>query len=383
MRERPSVKNLSRTRSAIEPGSPRILILRAGAIGDTLMATPLVRAFRRTFPNAHLVFLCSRTACDILRGNPHLDQVIPLSYRRLPTWSSSEKLRAVRELRRLNLDWALALESHPRLVQLALQARAKRTIGYAEMPGSDGYERATFDPKRHSIENHLCAALPTGVRRDGFEMELHYPPSIDLVLRERLEHGGIKESDCLVGVHAGWGGRAHPAGPDQTRLRSWPAENFAEVIRWLVGRVGARVILTGGEVDHPLNDAIASLASVPTLNLAGQLSLPEMAALIRRLRVYLTVDTGPAHMAAALGTPLITLWGPGIFEQTAPLAGRGSVCILYRRVACAPCYGTPLMQSCRDNICMKQIEVEEVIAAIQHTLATPQPVKQESIQESL
>ena len=71
------------------------------------------------------------------------------------------------------------------------------------------------------------------------------------------------------------------------------------------------------------------------MNLAGELSLLELAAVVRRLDLYLTVDSGPAHMAAALGTPLVALWGPGIFEQTAPVAGRGPARILYHRVPCA------------------------------------------------
>ena len=127
-------------------------------------------------------------------------------------------------------------------------------------------------------------------------------------------------------------------------------------------------MLTGSLPDHLVNENIRRLSPVDCLNLAGKMSLLETAALIRRLNLYLTVDSGPAHMAAALGTPLVTLWGPGIFEQTAPLAGRGPVRILNRHVRCAPCYGTPLMKSCQDNICMKQIGVADVEEAIQQML---------------
>jgi ADP-heptose:LPS heptosyltransferase len=169
-----------------------------------------------------------------------------------------------------------------------------------------------------------------------------------------------------VGIHPGWGGRKHSI--EQTRLRSWPPERFAQVIQWLVKTAETRVAMTGSKADRPLTEYIARLAGVPCLNLAGELSLLELAALIRRLNLFLTVDSGPAHLAAALATPLLTLWGPGIFEQTSPQAGRGPVRILYRRVHCAPCYGTPLMKTCQDNICMKQIEVEEVIEGLRQML---------------
>src|SRR5438034_1180830 len=168
--------------------SPRVLILRAGAIGDTLMATPLVRALRRTFP-------------------------------------------------------------------------------------------AAYPPRRPSSENHLMAAQSLGVQPAGADMELYYPGALDETLRLRLARLGIQEGERLVGVHPGWGGRKHP--PEDTRLRSWPAHRFADVVRWL--STSARVVLTGGREDRALTNLIARLSGVSCVNLAGELSLLELAALVRRL----------------------------------------------------------------------------------------------------
>ena len=345
---------------------PRILIVRAGAIGDTLMVTPLVRALRKSLPSAHLVFVCSRAAEDFLRHNPYLDEVLALSYRRLPSWMSPEKQRLQRHLRGSKFDWALALESHPRLIDIALEARPARVIAYGSLPAGPAYQQASFDPQLHSIENHLRAAEPLGIRPAGLEMDLHYPSRWDEAVAERLAASGIDRQENLVGIHPGWGGRKHSI--EQTRLRSWPPQNFADVIRSLVKSRKVRVILTGSSADRELSEFIARLAGVPCLNLAGKMPLLELAALIRRLNLYVTVDSGPAHMAAALGTPLVTLWGPGIFEQTAPVAGSGPVTILRHKVHCAPCYGTPLMKSCQDNICMKQIGVDEVLEAVEGML---------------
>jgi len=347
-------------------GRPRILVVRAGAIGDTLMATPLVRALRRTFPESYLVFLSSASAFGVIRHNPHLNQVITLKYRHLPSWLSSEKWRIHRTLRRLDLDWALVLESNREFVDLALKGRARRIIAYGAEAHGPGLERAVFDPQRHSIENHLAAARPMGVTPDGLHMELYYPPEADAFVAKRLEDAGVGNNDLLVGIHAGWGGRARK--PQMTRLKGWPPERFAAVIRWLVKEKGAHVALAGSRADHPLMEFIARASGVGCLNLAGSLSLTQSAALLRRLNAFLTVDSGPAHMAAALGTPLVTLLGPAIIEQTAPLAPASPLRILYHRVPCAPCYGTPLMKSCQDNICMKAIEVEEAEQALEKLL---------------
>lgn len=348
-------------------GRPRILIVRAGAIGDTLMATPLVRAVRRTFPECHLVFLCSATAFDVVRHNPHIDQIIPVAYRHLPAWLSKEKSRIHRTLRNLDLDWALVLESHPSFIDLAHKGGARRIIAYSGDEHPVGFEPARFDPKKHSIENHLLAAGPLCLRPDGLRMELNYEPETNKIVARRLEQAGISASDCVVGVHSGWGGRTRT--PDQTRLRSWLPGRFAEVIRWLVSERSARVVLTGSAADRALTGYIARAADVPCLDLAGELSLLELAALIRRMNAYLTVDSGPAHMAAALGTSLVTLWGPGIFEQTAPVSLSNPPEILYHRVHCAPCYGTPAMKTCMDNICMKEIQVDEVQKALDMVLS--------------
>jgi heptosyltransferase-2/heptosyltransferase-3 len=341
--------------------SPRILVLRAGAIGDTLMVTPLVRALRHAFPNAFLLFVCSRSARDVVRYNPHLDQIIPLAYRHLPVWLSAEKWRALRALRDSRLDWGLVLESHPRFLDMARRAGMGRWTAYGALPGDDGFEPAAFDPHRHAIENHLRAALPLGVQPAGLGMELHYPAEFDQLVERRLAEAGVSRADRLVGIHAGWGGRKHSL--DQTRLRSWPPDRFAQVARSLVQAAGSRVVLTGSPQDRALTRYIARLSGVPCLDLAARLPLLELAALIRRLDVYVTADSGPAHMAAALGTPLVTLWGPAIFEQTAPVGASGPVRVLYHRVPCAPCYGTPLMKTCQDNVCMKQIGTEEVLDA--------------------
>lgn len=353
--------------AALASRSPRIAVVRAGAIGDTVMATPLARAIRRTYPDAYLVFLCARSACDVVRYNPHVDEIIPLAARHLPAWLSLEKARIARRLAELRLDAMVVLESHPSFTELARHSRATRIISYGALPGVPGAELAHFDPAKHSIENNLRAAEGLGVRPAGLEMELHYPKEFDDRMRERLRLAGVPEGARVVGIHAGWGGRKHSV--EQTRLKSWPPDRFARIARSIVTGEEAHVILTGAPVDRPLTEFIARESGVPCLNLAGELSLLELAALIRRLDLYVSIDSGPAHMAAALGTPLVALWGPAILEQTRPISSGGPVRILREFVPCAPCYGTPLMKSCRDNICMKRIETGRVEEAVHESLA--------------
>jgi len=339
--------------------------VRAGAIGDTLMATPLARAIRRTYPGACLVYLCARSACDIFRYSPHVDEVIPLAARHLPSWLSLEKARIARRLGDLRLDSMIILESHRSFTDLARRSGAARIVSYGALPGVPGAELAIFDPTRHAIENNLRAAEPLGVRPDGLRMEMHYPEEFDDRVCERLRFAGVRSSARLVGIHAGWGGRQHAL--VETRLKSWPPDRFARIARTLVAAEKAHVVLTGAQADREVTEFIARQAGVTCLNWAGELSLLELAALIRRMDLYVSIDSGPAHMAAALGTPLIVLLGPAIFTQTRPIPSDPSgdmVRILREPVPCAPCYGTHLMNVCQDNICMKSIEPGTVEQAI-------------------
>lgn len=349
------------------PGEPRILIVRAGAIGDTLMATPLIRAVRSTYPDAHLTFLCSSAARDVITHNPHLDQLFALAYRHVPSTLSPEKALLVHRLRKLRLDWAIILESYPGLIDFVSRFRPGRMVAYGATPGGPA-ERATFDPNAHAIENHLRVGEAfLGARPAGLEMELHYPPMLRSASDARLAAAGVQPGDRIVGLHAGWGNRPHAL--EETRLKSWPPQRFAAVARWLAQSLGARVVLTGSAQDQALNRYIAEKAGVPCVDLAGQLSVLETAALIHRLDAYVAIDTGPAHMAAALGTPLVALLGPAIIQQTGPLSERENLRVIHHPVPCAPCYGTPLFKTCQDNICMKQIDVSEVQAAIMDVLA--------------
>jgi heptosyltransferase-2 len=362
------------TRNLALRDAPRIWVVRIGAIGDTLMATPAVRALRRSFPHAHLGFLSSQSACEALRHNPFLDAAIPIGHWRLPAWLNKAKRQALKALQDQRIDSLLVLESDARFVDMVRGIRARRVIAYGALARQGGFEEASFNPRQHMIENHLQAARRLGAEPAGQDMDLAYPPALDATLWEKLSREGLRNSPILAGIHAGWGGRKHSL--QETRLKSWPPERFAEAARWLVQKMGASIVLTGSPDDRPLNDLILKLAGVPGLNLAGRLPLLETVALLHRLDVLLTVDSGPAHMAAALGTPLVTLVGPAIIEQTAPRGTRGPIRILYHRVHCAPCYGTPLMKSCRDNMCMKKIETPEVLEAVEQVLASPKTVGQ-------
>jgi ADP-heptose:LPS heptosyltransferase len=332
----------------------RILVIRAGALGDTLMATPVVPALARRYPGARIDFLASAPAAPLLHGVAGLGHVIPLSQRNVPYWLSLEKLALVRRLRRERYDLAVVLEHAARYYEL---------VERAGVPRIAGFRTTGFDPARHSIANNLRAAGFEDADRHDWRTLItaadeEYGPARDLV---------AKRTGPLVGVHVGYG-PARRKKDQERRLRGWALENFAAVAARVIER-GARIVLTGARGDRPAVERLAAMLPPENVfDVSGRTTLRQSIWMIRNLDVFVSVDSGPAHIAAAVGTPLVVLWGPGIFEQTRPVACAGPVDVVREPVACAPCYGTPMMKACRRNICMEGITPDRVVAAVARAL---------------
>lgn len=335
------------------PNRSRILVIRAGALGDTLMATPVITALARRHPGARIDFLASEGAAPLVAGHRQLGDVLTLRQRNVPYAISLEKRRLVRQLQRNRYDLAVVLEHAPTYYELAERGRAQAVSGFRTTP---------FDPSLHSMANNLRAAGFAEWRRESLEM-LVAPP--DDAAQEAAVALTRAAPGPLVGLHMGYG-PSHRKRNQEQRLRGWAVENFVVVARWLAAS-GATIVLTGAREDRPGVDRLAALLPPErVLDVAGRTSIPTLVALLARLRLLVSVDSGPAHIAAALGTPLVVLWGPGILEQTRPISTKGPVAVVREPVACAPCYGTPLMKTCQRNVCMERITPERVLEAIRN-----------------
>ncbi len=342
----------------MEPlSAKRILVVRAGALGDTLMATPVLRALHNRNPQANIDFVCSAQAAPLLELNPNVTQIYRLRRRNLPYWLSVEKLRLTRLIRREGYDRVILLETAPRYRELLRHSDVLHIRSFTDVP---------FDPRQHCISNYLRVAGISDPGVGDFEMDLPIDDSDDLV-SERLLSGLPPPH---IGVHVGYGPRRSK--PNQSlRLRGWGADNFVQ----LVGRLldgGASIILTGSKEDQVDTHAISShFESARVRSIAGRTRIRELAAVIKRLDLLISVDSAPAHMAAALKIPVLVLWGPGILEQTRPMSALSPIRIIQSGVPCAPCFGTPAMKTCTDNICMKRITPDLVLQAVEDMLHPP------------
>ena len=344
--------------------SRRILIVRAGAVGDVLMATPLISAIRNVFPNSYLGFLTSRYAIPLLQYNKEIDALYDIRYRKLPYWISMEKQKLVKKMREGRWDVIFLLESNPIFAALVKKFNAEAVYGFNPPPlpfmkGGEGeFKGIQFLPDSHVISNFLKLGSLLGKDLKEFPMKICWPDSISE--RVNLLLSGLPANSPKIAIHAGFG-PARRRGKRAIGIRSWPIERFRETISRLHRETLASFVLTGTLKEFKINEAIREGLNIPILNLAGQTTVPELGALLKEMGMVISIDSSPAHIAAAVGTPLIVLWGPAIEANTSPRSINSPVAIINKHLPCSPCYETPRKDACKNNICMQAIQVEEVV----------------------
>jgi len=332
-----------------------ILVMHTGGwIGDMILLTPALRALRREFPEAHISMLLIPLVRGLMERNPYLDEVI--------VYDKRGAQRGIRQMRRMadrlreeQFDTAIIL--HPNSIRsgfLAYVAGIQERVGAKLKVGQTGMSVAplflTTKVKRrtdiHEVQRYLDVVSPiAGMNHDG-KLEFWGIDRNDEDLAERVLAGG---SGPIIGVN-----------PCTTwPSKQWPVERFARLADLLSRQFDARVILTGGRGDIHLGSEIMSRVSSEPLNLVGRTTLWQLGALIKRCDLYITCDSAPMHISAAVGTPTIALFGPTDPVRHAPY-GEGHI-VLRKEMRCSPCYE----RECKSLDCMQAIQVEDVMEVIE------------------
>jgi len=359
---------------AIAPDA-RILLVRLSAIGDIVFASPLIAALRRACPRAHLAWLVQPECRALLDHHPDLDEVIvcPMAHwRRL--WQERRFIalgRCVRALRATlheqHFDLAIDLQGLAKSGLLTRLSGAPTRIGLGSREGSARLMTRTVarggDPLRIGSE-YLHLAQTLGLPTHPFEMVVHYDAAAARTAEETLVREGLSSGYAVLC-------------PFTTRpQKHWFEDRWADLATRLRRELGLTPVLLGGPRDRASADRINDGAAEdsgggaqgmrpPLVNLVGQTSLTEAAALIERAALLLAVDTGLGHMGVAFGVPSILLFG-----STCPYleTTRANARVLYHRLPCSPCRRRP---SCDGAYtCMQALRVGEVLAAARQVLGT-------------
>ena len=341
-----------------------IVVFLPSLIGDTVMATPTLRALRRGFPEGRLTVVAKPNVVPVLDGLDWFDEVVrfhPRSKRSEErTWS------IVRRLRRDSYDVAVLMPNSIRTAWISRLAGVRRRVGY------DRYARGwlltdRLAPPRDAagrllpcpiVEYYLQLARALGCPGDGVRLELETTPADEAAADEACASLGVEASERLVCLNTG--GAFGPA-------KAWPAEYFGELARRLADECGVHVVVLCGPSEREEARKIVALSGHRRVGSLADLplSLGLSKAMVRRAGLLVTTDSGPRHFAAAFGTPVVTLFGPTRIEWTR--TNHPNAVHLYHPVPCGPCQRPTCSQG--HHLCMRNLTPDRVFDASRRMLS--------------
>ncbi|HTF99592.1 MAG TPA: lipopolysaccharide heptosyltransferase II [Nitrospirota bacterium] len=335
----------------------KILVLRYRFIGDTVLTVPFLRSLRAAFPSAHIDLMIEPFSGSVLEGCPYIDRIIPFEMRTIHQYSSRSDqgkiagyLRMRKRIREERYDAAFVLKRSFSSALLVWAAGIRRRIGFA----TEGRSMLLTDPvpyrhDQHEVENFLDCLRAVDVSISSKHLELWPSTEADTAVHRMFGAQGWKSDDLKIIIHAA----------ASLQAKQWPLERFGAVMKSLQERYGARFIYTGAAGDAPLYEGIEAYGPFRGLNLCGKSDLRSNLSVYRAADLFFGVDSGPMHMAAAVGVPVVALFGPTDERKWGPWGDGHSV--LTKRLSCYPCKP----HKCADNECMKQISADDALAAVE------------------
>ncbi len=348
-------------------GTMKILIVKLSAIGDVIHTLPALTALHRHYPDAQIDWLVEDGAADLVQGHAALSRAL--------VWRRREFVKLLKAGRlfsavRLFLSVLLALRSTRYDLIIDFQAllksslwiflaRGRRKVGFGQ--GMEHSENShlflneripAVSMEIHALDRGLRLLQALGIPNLQVLYDLPIGEKDEGAAEQLLVESGVRLDRPFVVIN--------PVAKWPTKL--WAAERFRELAERLLEK-GFQVVFTGSKEDRPLIDEMAGTLGSSVIRLDGRTTLKVLAAVYRSASVVVSTDTGPMHLAAALGTPVVALFGPTAPWRTGPYGG-GHV-VLRAGVSCSPCFS----KSCKTTelepmACMNRITVEQVVEAV-------------------
>lgn len=328
----------------------RICVVRLGGMGDILLSTPTLRALSQHFGTQEIDYIVDPRNAEAVSGLPYIRRV--LLFRKREDMRREFFVPFLKQLHAARYDLFLNFQPSVRTELMMLASGAKRRIRFYK---DQRVQRSTRQ-LRHAIDDFAKEVLPLGVEVTSRQMDFFIPEEAHTAAEALLATAGIAPGQRFVAINPG---ASHA-------VNRWPVPYFIELFAALKERhpdVG-RVVL-GGPGDLDIANAVAE-SSAGVANLAGKMQFKELGAVLTRASVLVTGDTGPQHVAAAVGTPLVSLFGPADPNRTGPI-GVPALVVVNTELSCVPCRSRTCHRG--DNACMRDLAMERVLAAVEKQLA--------------
>jgi heptosyltransferase-1 len=337
----------------------RVLIIKPSSLGDIIHALPVASAIKAAYPEARIDWVAGKGYEEILAGNPDVDRVITFDRRMFDGDGKLNRLSAfVKELRRERYDAVIDLQGLLRSALMVLACRRGRSIGFENAREGARFfytEKITVkDESMHAVERYLLVLDRLGIKRETAEAA-DFTMEIGLEDRERagnlLKELGVEGREFIaVAPSARW------------ETKRWPADNFIRLANLLLEETGLPCVFVGTDADAYIMGGSAEKLIPGNVAAFGRTSIMGLAALLKKASVMVTNDSGPMHIAAAVGTPTVALFGPTDPSRTGPYGEKHSV--VRTGCDCQPCF----RKSCETVKCLTGMSVADVYNAVREVL---------------
>lgn len=353
----------------------KALVINPFGIGDVLFTTPVIKALKKSIPDIQLSFWCNERVQQVLRNNPRIEKIFPLSRGDLnkifdeSTWEGIKSLVSLfKKLRGEKFDLALDFSLDHRYSMVCWLAGIKRRIGF-DYKGrgiflTDKVEFKGYSEK-HMVEYYLGLLKPLNITCEDKNIELHPPAAGVNRISRLLSYSGVKAGDLVVGIAPGAGASwGRDAG-----AKHWQPLKFAQLAERMMDELKAKVVILGDESEKPIAEIVKDAMRDKPVDLVGRTSLEELAAAISLLKVLVTNDGGPLHMATGLGVKTVSIFGPVDEKVYGPYPTSDKHIVVKKDLGCRPCYKDFRLPFCdKDRECIKDISVDEVFSAVRRVL---------------
>ncbi len=321
----------------------RVLVIRIGRLGDTIMATPVIEVLQRRYGTGVLIdFAASPGASTlILEMDKRINRVFPVAHRRIPWRIHPVKRELEKQTRHSPYDLVINLECGEQCDDFIRFVNSREFCG-----------RPRIEP-RHQPGRH-CVDTEKTIYAELLGLETTAAAGLSLQLQMDSQTLPVPQATDYVVINPGFSGlqrqgyRSH---------RRWPDDHWQRLIELLTRRSGLQVLVNGTDEEQ---QCFAMLLKQPGVHSLFGSSLPVLATALEQARGLISVDTGTVHLATALGTPTIALLGPSNHLLTGPYSGKVPQRVLVRGLDCQPCVQTAHQKQCSFNRCMSELEPERV-----------------------
>ncbi len=336
-----------------------ILFINLYGIGDFLTATPAIRAIKKRFPASKVTVLVTKEVADAAKESLCIDDVV--SY-------SEHFFKVIKSLIKTRFDLIVSLDNSAKAHLITYLSMPKYRCGYFSTWHVDGnfrlFKQNLFSSvTTHRTDSYLKVAECLGCHPEDLnnrQLEIYCNEKDMEFANDILEKCNLSDNFLLVGVN--------PGVRKGAEARGWPIDRYAVLCDKLINQYGAKVMILGSKLDILFAKRIETLMYNKPVILAGLTTLKQAVALIKHCDVFITADTGPMHIAFAVNTPTIALFGPSDPNSVASFDERHR--IIMKDVGCNPCHYKGPFPSCFDVKCMKAITVEDILEKFEEIIAT-------------